>query len=130
MLIAPATNRCELGLLHQIPAPARKDFTPYVVANLSEAAAVVEGRSQPLPKINASNLKAAFNPGVDFKDVKGQQRAKKALEVAAAGGHNILLMGPPGEGKSLLAKALPTILPRLAPVEIVELTQIYRARVY
>jgi magnesium chelatase family protein len=128
VLIAPISNRYELGLLHQIQGPGRKDFNPFVVNNLSEAARVAEGTFSPTPKIKAADLRPAFSAGVDFKDVKGQNRAKEALEVAAAGGHNVLLMGPPGEGKSLLAEALPTILPRLTPIEILDLTQIYSAK--
>ena len=61
----------------------------------------------------------------DFKDVKGQQKAKKALEIAAAGGHNILMVGSPGSGKTLMAKCLPSILPPLELKEALELTEIY-----
>ncbi len=63
--------------------------------------------------------------GTDFRDIKGQEHVKRALEVAAAGNHNVLMSGPPGAGKTLLARALPGILPRMTPAESLEVTKIY-----
>ena len=67
----------------------------------------------------------APEPGPDFSEVKGQEAVKRALEIAAAGGHNILMVGPPGSGKSMLAKRLPSILPDLTQEEALEVTQIH-----
>src|SRR5262249_41812754 len=60
----------------------------------------------------------------DLRDVRGQEQAKRALEIAAAGGHNILMVGPPGSGKSMLAQRLPGLLPPLSPTELLEVSQI------
>ena len=75
--------------------------------------------ARPQPKIR--EVEGSF---VNLKDIKGQESAKRALEVAAAGGHNLLLVGPPGAGKSMLAARLPTILPPLTPAELLEVSMI------
>jgi magnesium chelatase family protein len=66
--------------------------------------------------------------GTDFGEIRGQEHVKRALEVAASGGHNVLMIGPPGAGKTLLARALPSILPDMAGEEALEVTKIYSVR--
>jgi magnesium chelatase family protein len=69
-------------------------------------------------------IREAESSTLDLKDIKGQESAKRALEIAAAGGHNLMMIGPPGAGKSLLAARLPTILPALSPAELLEVSMI------
>lgn len=125
VLVAPRENELELGLLLSLKG-AQKNYRPFVADSLAAAASILKQGRGRLAVTKAQDFKPAFPPGTDFKDIEGQTPAKRALEVAAAGGHNVLLIGPPD--RTLRASALPTILPRLEPGEIIELTEIYSAK--
>lgn len=99
----------------------------YPAATLGEVVAFLNGEGTlkaPSGAIEDSGA-SANSYDCDFSDVRGQIRARRALEVAAAGGHNLLLVGPPGTGKTMLARRLPTILPPMTPEEALQTTTIY-----
>lgn len=79
----------------------------------------------PVHRVEGDTLKNDNDYPIDFSEVKGQKHVKRGLEIAAAGGHNLLMSGPPGAGKTMLARRLPTILPQMINEEIIETTRIY-----
>ncbi|MFH1089360.1 MAG: YifB family Mg chelatase-like AAA ATPase [Candidatus Uhrbacteria bacterium] len=102
-----------------------KDLEVFPVDNLKQIIDHLCGDFPIFPAM-AHEQTTLFNPTtIDFADIRGQEHAKRGLEVAASGGHNLLMFGPPGSGKTLMARALPSILPILTPEEALEVTKIF-----
>ena len=115
-LIAPIGNASEAAL--------SKNTVVYGAQHLLEVCAHLNGK-QPLTPFNAGIPASITTPTGDLSDIVGQHQAKRALEIAAAGGHNLLFKGPPGTGKTMLASRLPGILPPLSAEELLEVAAIH-----
>ncbi len=118
-ILIPADNGTEAAIVGGIGI--------YPLTDLAEAVRFLSGEIniEPKPKTDFSHLQTEQIYEYDFSQIKGQEQAKRALEIAASGAHNVLMKGPPGSGKTMLARSFPSILPPLSEEESVELTQIY-----
>ena len=118
--ILPKENAREAAIVN--------DLKVYGASNIKEVIDFFEGKESLIPTevdTRKEFMAQQSNQEIDFADVKGQENIKRALEIAAAGGHNLILIGPPGAGKTMLAKRLPTILPPLSLNEALETTKIH-----
>jgi magnesium chelatase family protein len=116
-VLVPQSDAAEAALIHDLEVLPVESLTT-LINHFSGIVPVQPCQPQQLDEVEFTGL-------TDFSEVKGQEHVKRALEVAAAGGHNVLMIGPPGAGKTLLARGLPSILPKMTIEEALDVTRIY-----
>lgn len=123
-VFVPADNAPEAALVHGVDVMPVESLAQLVSHLRGDIDLKLYDRKK-APQGGATDTAKETGRWPDLADVRGQEHAKRAMEVAAAGGHNLLMTGPPGSGKTLLAKCLPSILPEMTPDESLEVTKIY-----
>lgn len=120
-VIVPRENAHEAAVVENVEV--------YTAGTLAEIVGIITGQlaAEPVAPVDVQSLLEQTEAQIDFSDIKGQEGVKRAATVAAAGSHNFLMLGPAGTGKTMVAKALPGILPRLTVAEALEVTRIYSA---
>ena len=120
-IVVPAENAAEAAVVASVPV--------FGVRTIAELVGLLAGELdlEPFPAPDVEELLRRAEPEIDFADVRGQESVKRAIVVAAAGGHNLVMLGPAGTGKTMMAKALPGVLPPLSAEEALEITRIYSA---